>query len=94
MKWALSVRIVFYTVGTPPIITIDSPLDGAILNAGEPISFNATVSDAQDQPDAVALDWVANGNSISTQGATSSGTATFSDSTLTAQMQPCGDCDR
>ena len=72
-----------YTVGTPPIITIDSPLDGAILNAGEPISFNATVSDAQDQPDVVAIDWVANGNSISTQGATSSGTATFSDSTLT-----------
>jgi hypothetical protein len=72
-----------YTVGTPPSITIDSPLDGVVLNAGGPISFNATVSDAQDQPDAVALDWVANGSSISTQGATSSGTATFSDSTLT-----------
>ena len=72
-----------YTVGTAPSITIDAPTDGDVINQGTPITFSATVSDAQDQADAVSLDWVVDGNSISTQGATSSGEATFSDSSLT-----------
>ncbi|MEC8276542.1 MAG: hypothetical protein VX026_02420, partial [Myxococcota bacterium] len=71
-----------YTVGTPPSIIIGSPVDGNVLNAGEPILFSATVSDAQDQPDEVLLDWQLDGVSISTQGATSSGTAEFSDNSL------------
>ena len=74
---------IYYTVGTAPSIVIDAPIDGDIINEGTPITFSATVSDAQDQADAVALDWVVDGNSISTQGATSSGEATFSDSSLT-----------
>ena len=72
-----------YTVGTAPSITIDAPTDGDVINEGAPITFSATVSDAQDQADVVALDWVVDGSSISTQGATSSGEATFSDSSLT-----------
>ena len=72
-----------FTVGTPPSVSIDSPSDGAVVSEGDIVSFIATVSDAQDQSDEVALDWVMNGISISTQGATSSGTATFSDSALT-----------
>ena len=72
-----------YTVGTAPSIVIDAPTDGDVINEGTPITFSATVSDAQDQADAVSLDWVVDGSSISTQGATSSGEATFSDSSLT-----------
>ena len=72
-----------YTVGTPPSVVIDAPLDGGLFNEGENIDFSATVSDAQDQPDEVSLDWNLNGASVSTQGATSSGTAAFSDSSLT-----------
>ena len=71
-----------YTVGTPPSITIDTPVDSETYSAGDAISFSATVSDDQDQPDEVSLDWSLDGNSISTQGATSSGTAEFSDSSL------------
>ena len=54
-----------------------------MINEGTLITFSATVSDAQDQSNDVALDWVVDGNSISTQGATSSGEATFSDASLT-----------
>ena len=83
---AICTDSLFYTVGTPPSITIDTPLDSSVFNEGEPVSFNATVSDAQDQLDAVNLEWTVNGNSISTQGATSSGTATFSDASLSNGM--------
>ena len=68
---------VVFTVGTPPSITIDSPLTGDVVGEGTPISFMATVSDAQDQSDNVSLEWVVNGNIISTQGATSTGEALF-----------------
>ena len=44
---------------------------GGLFNEGENIDFSATVSDAQDQPDEVSLDWNLNGASVSTQGATS-----------------------
>ena len=50
---------------------------------GAGITFTAMVSDAQDQPNTIDLDWTLNGASVSTQGATSSGTATWSDSSLT-----------
>mgnify|MGYP001452341394 CR=1 FL=1 len=64
-----------YVVGTPPNVLIVAPVDGEVANEGEDVIFSATVSDAQDQPDDVTLDWSLNGSSISTQGATSSGTA-------------------
>ena len=79
---ATCTKSVDYTVSTPPSVTINSPSSGDVLNEGESILFLATVSDNEDQADDVDLEWVANGNTISTQRATSSGTATFSDSTL------------
>ena len=71
-----------YTVGTPPEITLDSPLDGDIFAQGANINFTAMVSDAQDQPNEINLDWTINGTSVSTQGATSTGSAIWSDSSL------------
>ena len=71
-----------YTVGTPPNITIAAPTDGETYSEGDAITFSATVSDAQDQPDEVVLDWMLNGTSVSTQGAASTGTAQWSDSSL------------
>ena len=68
---------VIFTVGTPPSVTIDSPVNGDVWSEGTPISFGATVSDAQDQPNDVSLEWTVNGNVISTQGATSAGEAIF-----------------
>ncbi len=74
---------VVFTVGTPPSVTIDAPLNGEVVNDGIPISFGATVFDAQDQPDNVSLEWVVNGSVVSTQGATSSGEALFTYGALT-----------
>ena len=71
-----------YTVGTAPSITIDAPTDGDVINEGAPITFSATVSDSQDQPDAIALDWVVDGNSIETREQRVL-RRTFSDSSLT-----------
>ena len=71
-----------YTVGTPPSIIIDAPVDGGTYAQGAVIAFSATVTDAQDLPSDISLDWSVNGSSISTQGATSSGVAEFSDATL------------
>ena len=73
---------IIYTVGTPPTVSIDAPVSGEVFAEGEAIVFTATVADDQDQPNDVSLTWIANGVLISTQGATSTGTATFSDSTL------------
>ena len=71
-----------YTVGTPPEVHIDLPVNGDTATEGQMLDFIATVSDAQDQPDAVLLEWTLNGNPYSTQGATSTGTAQFADDTL------------
>ena len=66
-----------FTVGTPPSVSINTPINGDVWSDGTPIPFSATVSDAQDQPSSVALEWMVNGDVISTQGATSTGEALF-----------------
>ncbi|MEC7987594.1 MAG: Ig-like domain-containing protein, partial [Myxococcota bacterium] len=71
-----------YSIGSPPTITIDAPIDGETYSEGESVSFSATVSDAQDNADEIALEWDLNGAVFSTQGATSSGVAQFIDSSL------------
>lgn len=71
-----------YTVGTPPNITIISPSDGAIYSEGEPLYFSAIVSDSQDQPTAISLDWALNGTTVSSQAAISSGEAQYLDNSL------------
>ena len=76
-------KLVEYTVGTAPSVTINTPIDGSVINEGQPITFNATVQDSEDLASDIDLDWSVNGVSISTQGATSSGGASFTDSTLT-----------
>ena len=72
-----------YTVGTPPSILINNPQNGDIFTAGSTILFDITISDAQDQPNEVSLDWNLDGQPYSGLSATSSGTAQISDSGLT-----------
>lgn len=75
--------LIVYTVGTPPNVLISAPVSGEVYSEGETLTFHSTVSDAQDQPNEVALEWVLNGAQVlSTQGASSSGEASFIDSTL------------
>ena len=75
--------LIVYTVGTPPSVTVTSPLDGEIYSEGEVLSFFATVTDEQDQPNDVSLQWVVNGSQVlSNQGASSTGEAAFIDGSL------------
>lgn len=79
---ATCTKAIDYTVGTAPSVTIDAPVDGDVINEGDPITFSATVQDSEDQAGDISLDWALNGSTFSSQPATSSGEATFTDSTL------------
>jgi hypothetical protein len=48
---------ILYTVGVPPAVAITSPLWGAVLTQGETSTFTADVSDDQDQPYELQLEW-------------------------------------
>ena len=69
-----------YTVGTPPEILIEGPVDGEVYSEGDALDFLASVSDGQDQPEDIALDWSLNGTSVLPR--CTSGTAQWSDASL------------
>jgi hypothetical protein len=74
-----------YTVGTAPSITLLEPGSGEVFNEGEAITFTAEVSDGEERADALALVWETDlSGIISTQGATSSGEASFQTAALPA----------
>lgn len=74
---------VYFTVGTAPSLTLESPIDGSTVNEGDAIEFSATVSDTEDAPTAVALSWVSDlDGALSTAGADSSGVVGFRSSSL------------
>ncbi|MBM74903.1 MAG: hypothetical protein CMK59_05845, partial [Proteobacteria bacterium] len=76
-KEALCTDLVSYTVGTPPSVSIDSPTTGT-YNEGDSLTFSATVSDNEDQPNEVGLVWsLSDGTILSEQSATSDGQAQF-----------------
>ncbi len=69
---------IYYTVGTPPELTLTSPTDGDVVNEGEDLSFSATVSDSEDQPTDITLSWTSSlDGEFSTQGADSTGEVSF-----------------
>ena len=76
---------IYYTVGTPPEVTLTSPASGSVYNEDEAITFSADVSDNEDSPTALSLSWDSDlDGTISTQGADSSGVAQFTIGTLSA----------
>ena len=44
-------------VGNPPMATIDEPLDGTIYAVGETVTFRGTVTDSEDQPNQIDVEW-------------------------------------
>ena len=65
------------TVGTPPSVTIDSPTSGT-YNEDDTITFSATVSDNEEQPNEISLEWVtSDGTVLNSQSATSDGNIEF-----------------
>lgn len=74
---------IYYTVGTPPQLTVYTPTSGEVVNEGEAISFSATVSDNEDLATDIVLSWNSDlDGEFSTQGADSSGSILFSTTSL------------
>ena len=77
-----------FTVGTAPVLTITAPSDGAVLDHGEAVVFQATVSDNEDLPNEVTLSWESDIDGVfSTDGADSSGEVTLSVDSLSVGDQ-------
>jgi hypothetical protein len=69
---------IYYTVGTPPVLSLSTPLDGDIVNEGEDLRFSATVTDSEDQPTDIGLSWTSSiDGEFSTQGPDSTGEVSF-----------------
>ncbi len=76
---------VYYSVGTPPNLTLTAPSDGDVVDEGDDVRFSATVSDSEDQPTDLLIDWVSDlDGTISSAGADSTGAVSFRTSALSA----------
>ncbi|MEC9390271.1 MAG: fibrinogen-like YCDxxxxGGGW domain-containing protein [Myxococcota bacterium] len=49
--------VIVYTVGGGPVVTIESPLDGAIVDAGQPVEFSGHVEDSIDPAPDLSIEW-------------------------------------
>lgn len=74
----------YYTVGTPPVLTLLEPTDGDVVDEGDDVRFSAAVSDSEDQPTDLLVDWISDlDGTISSAGADSTGAVSFRTSALT-----------
>jgi hypothetical protein len=83
-----SITITVDPVNVRPVVTITAPEMNVTFEEGAAIVFSATVVDEDDGPEAVSLVWTSNiDGEISTQGADSTGAASFTMDTLTPGLQ-------
>ena len=52
---------IVYSIGSSPVVSIDSPLDGSIHSEGETITFQVSVSDNETAASDLDLQWLLNG---------------------------------
>ena len=70
--------VIRLTVGEPPEVVVEEPIDGGVYGFGEPLMVRASVSDAEDSPTAIDLAWSTLDDGVfSTQGADTTGTVEF-----------------
>jgi len=75
------------TVGEPPTLTVLLPEADSVHITGEPVTFQAAVTDGEDRPDLITLTWNSSIDGvISTTGADSTGLANFALDDLSAGM--------
>ena len=75
-------------VGTPPTLIVDSPTSGSIYSVGDSIVFSGSVTDQEDIPSDVSINWESNLDGVfSSQGSDSNGNIYFSYSALSAGLQ-------
>ena len=73
------------SVGTAPVVNLDEPLDGALFELAEIITFKATVSDGEDQPSDIMVVWTSDlDGELHTGNANSQGVSQFSFNGLSA----------
>jgi len=71
------------TVGSAPSVTLLIPTAGTTFKLGDPVPFSAEVSDQEDSPTDLELEWSSSIDGVfSSQGAASGGVADFMDATL------------
>jgi hypothetical protein len=58
-----------WTVGTPPAITLESPLPGEVVNEGEALTFAALVSDREDVAGDLTVRWESDRDGVFHEGA-------------------------
>ena len=77
--------IIFLTVGTAPIITLNSPSDGDVFQTDESISFSALVTDDDELSSQLSISWVSDlDGELSTQASDSNGNISFTRNNLSA----------
>ena len=70
-------------VSTPPTIAVSAPDAGATFNEGEPVTFEASVADAEDVAAALSVNWTSSLDGLLLEAAPdSAGTSTFISSDL------------
>ena len=80
---ALCSAQIFMTVGTPPMASIDEPLNGSVFAVGDTITFRGTVSDTEDNTNAIAVEWNSDITGTLNSGfANSQGISQFTSSSL------------
>jgi hypothetical protein len=73
---------IVYSIGSSPVVSIDSPLDGSVHSEGENITFQVSVTDNDTAATELDLQWLLNGSNYSNTGASATGIAEISDATL------------
>ncbi len=82
-SWAVCNDEVLLTIGDPPVIVLEAPTDGELFDEGAEVTFTATVSDATDSPNRLALAWTSDIDGVLNEDpADGSGTAEFTTTTL------------
>lgn len=84
---SLCAEQILLTIGNPPNAVITAPSDGAILAVGNPIIFQADVSDPEDQPSEILVEWISSlDGTMHSSVANAQGTAQFPTSGLSAGL--------
>ena len=72
-------------IGTPPILTLTTPISGDVVTFGDAVLFTATVSDQEDIPSDVIVAWVSDiDGEFAIQSSDSNGNISFISSSFTA----------
>ncbi|MGC6507368.1 MAG: hypothetical protein ACON4U_03085 [Myxococcota bacterium] len=78
---------ILLSVSTPPTLILESPTDGDVFAVGQSITFRAAVTDAEDTPSSLSIEWETDRDGvISNTNPTSQGVSQFTRDNLSAGL--------